>query len=75
MVSAESIQKTLESRFTTSEVNVLDMTGGGDHFQVEVVSAAFQGKSLLEQHRMVYAALGRDVGVAIHALALKTRAA
>lgn len=45
---------------------------GDDHFEMEVVSAAFAGKSRIAQHKMVYAALGDHMREAIHALALKT---
>lgn len=47
----------------------------GQHFEAEVVCADFAGKSLLQQHRMVYLALGEKIGREIHALRLKTRAA
>ena len=47
----------------------------GQHFEAEVVCAAFAGKKPLEQHRMVYATLGDKMGRDIHALRLKTRAA
>jgi acid stress-induced BolA-like protein IbaG/YrbA len=47
----------------------------GQHFEAEVVCPAFAGKKLLEQHRMVYLALGEKMGRDIHALRLKTRAA
>ena len=45
---------------------------GDDHFEMEVVAAAFAGKSRIAQHQMVYAALGDHMREAIHALALKT---
>jgi len=45
---------------------------GGGHFQVTLVAAAFEGKSLVEQHRLVYAALQPQMGGEIHALALQT---
>jgi len=45
---------------------------GDDHFEMEVVSASFAGKSRVRQHQMVYAALGEHMKAAIHALALKT---
>ncbi|HUS25125.1 MAG TPA: BolA/IbaG family iron-sulfur metabolism protein [Candidatus Binatia bacterium] len=45
----------------------------GQHFEAEVVSPAFTGKSLLQQHRMVYATLGDRMGRDIHALKLKTK--
>jgi acid stress-induced BolA-like protein IbaG/YrbA len=47
----------------------------GHHFEAEVVCPAFAGRKLLEQHRMVYLALGEKMGRDIHALRLKTRAA
>ncbi len=46
---------------------------GGGHFEVDIVAAAFTGRPLLEQHRLVYAALGPLIGNAVHALALRTR--
>ena len=49
-------------------------TSGGGHFKVTIVSAAFAGRSLLEQHRLVYDALLGMIGSRIHALALKTSA-
>ncbi len=49
------------------------MTGGGDHFQVIVVSPEFEGKRLVQQHQIVYKALEKVLdGDAIHALAIKT---
>jgi len=56
------------------ELNVVDRTGGGDHFQVSVVSPRFNGLSLVEQHRLVYDALAAplDDGT-IHELRITTR--
>jgi stress-induced morphogen len=52
---------------------VHDYTGTGDHFEVRVVAPAFEGKSRVQRHQMVYAALGSAVdGQTIHALALQT---
>ncbi|MFQ5581985.1 MAG: BolA/IbaG family iron-sulfur metabolism protein [Mariprofundaceae bacterium] len=47
---------------------------GDDHFEMEVVSPVFAGKSRVAQHQLVYDALGKHIHGAIHALALKTRA-
>jgi stress-induced morphogen len=56
------------------ELAVLDRTGGGDHFQVTVVSPRFKGLSLIEQHRLVYAALeGPMADGTIHELRITTR--
>ena len=48
--------------------------GGETHFRVEIVAAAFQGKSRLERQRLVYAALKEEMSEQIHALSLVTRA-
>lgn len=56
------------------EVSVEDRTGGGDHFQVTVVSQRFNGLALIEQHRLVYEALAEPMADgAIHELRVKTR--
>jgi stress-induced morphogen len=56
------------------ELAVLDRTGGGDHFQVTIVSPRFNGLSLVEQHRLVYAALeGPMADGTIHELRITTR--
>ena len=57
-----------------SELAVEDRTGGGDHFQVTIASARFDGLSLVEQHRLVYEALQAPLGDgSIHELRIKTR--
>lgn len=72
MFSAEVIKQAIEKAFPGANAEVRDTTGGGDHFELKVVSSAFTGKGLVDRHRMVYAALGPAVGNEIHALALKT---
>ena len=57
-----------------SEVDVIDRTGGGDHFQVTVVDAGFDGLPLVDQHRLVYDALAEPLGDGtIHELRITTR--
>ena len=57
-----------------SELDVLDRTGTGDHFQVTVASARFDGLPLIEQHRLVYDALEAPLADGtIHELRIKTR--
>ena len=56
------------------ELDVIDRTGGGDHFQVVVTSPSFQGLSLVEQHRLVYDALAEPLADGtIHELRIKTK--
>ena len=58
------------------ELAVVDRTGDGDHFHVTVVSERFNGLSLVDQHRLVYAALAEPLGDGtIHELRITTRAA
>ena len=73
MISPDEIKSTLEKALPASTIQIQDLTGGGDHFQVWIVSSFFEGKSLVDQHQMVYGALGDALGSErIHALALKT---
>jgi len=69
----EDIKQRIESAIAGAHAEVEDYSGSGDHFRATVTAAAFEGLSRIEQHRLVYAALGSDVGAAIHALALKTQ--
>jgi stress-induced morphogen len=71
MTKAELTEALLRA-FPESEVEVTDLTGTSDHYQARIVSDAFQGKSRIEQHRMVYTALGDAMKGAVHALALQT---
>lgn len=67
------IEAALQAHFPDVEVHCQDLTGTGDHWQVTVISAAFQGKPLLAQHRLVKDALGNHLkDGSIHALSLKT---
>jgi stress-induced morphogen len=68
------IRSRIEAALPGSRVTIRDLTGGGDHFEAVVVSELFSGKSLIEQHRMVYAPLRDVLGGVLHALALRTSA-
>jgi len=56
-MATDSLRAQLQAAFPDAEVSVEDRTGGGDHFQVIVASSAFNGLSLIEQHKLVNAAL------------------
>jgi stress-induced morphogen len=73
----DSLQSLLEYAFPeAAEVSVVDRTGGGDHFHVTVSSDRFDGLSLVEQHRLVYAALESPLADGtIHELRIKTKGA
>ena len=56
-------------------IDVVDRTGGGDHFHVTVISSAFEGLSLIEQHKLVYEALADPLADGtIHELRITTKA-
>jgi len=63
----------LLSAFPGADIDVKDLTGTQDHFEATIVAAQFAGKSRIEQHQMVYRALGDSMKADIHALALTTR--
>ena len=64
----------IQSGIQGAAVEVSDLTGTGDHFSAKVVAPGFIGKSMIQQHRMVYAALGDAMQGPIHALQLDTKA-
>ena len=72
-MTESELKSLIEAGIDDSTVQVRDMTGTMDHFDVEVVSPAFAGKSIIEQHKMVHAAVGEHLTTTIHALQIKTR--
>jgi stress-induced morphogen len=73
-MAVDRLRGLLEQAFPGSEVDVRDRTGGGDHFQVTVASARFDGLTLLEQHRLVNEALAGPLGDGtIHELRIRTK--
>ena len=73
-MAAADIERLIKERFPDALVSIDDLAGDGDHYAATVVSWAFRGKSRVEQHKMVYDALKGQMGGALHALALKTKA-
>jgi stress-induced morphogen len=75
-LNTSDVKSILTEAFPGASVEVSDMTGTSDHFQITVVSQAFAGKSLIDQHKMVFAVLDKHMadGNGIHAVKLKTRA-
>jgi acid stress-induced BolA-like protein IbaG/YrbA len=69
MVTPESIQQSIEAGLACEHVEVV---GDGQHFQALVVSAGFAGKSRVQRHQMVYAALGERMREEVHALSMQT---
>ena len=73
-MTRETLEGFLTEAFPEAEITLTDLAGDNDHWQAEIVSPQFKGKSRVAQHQMVYAALKGKMGGELHALALKTRA-
>jgi stress-induced morphogen len=71
-MSPDSVRSLLLAALPDAELELVDLTGTQDHYQARIVSQAFEGKTLIEQHQLVYRALGEAMHGPIHALALKT---
>ncbi|MCP5367173.1 MAG: BolA family transcriptional regulator [Hyphomicrobiales bacterium] len=71
---ADQIQALIKEAMPDAEIHIEDLRGDGDHYAARIVSESFRGKSRVQQHQMVYAALKGRMGGELHALALQTSA-
>ena len=74
-MKAEDIIQRIKDNLPSAEIKAYDMTGGGDHWQLTISAQEFQGLNLVEQHQLIYKALGEWMAGPIHALSLNTRVA
>ncbi len=72
-MEAAKIEQLIRESLPDAEVKITDLAGDGDHYSALVISSAFQGKSRVQQHQMVYNALQGKMGGELHALALQTQ--
>lgn len=73
MYSTEEIEQQLVRALPGAKIQVRDLTGTRDHFEATVIWKGFEGKSLLEQHRLVMEPLKEGLKEKIHALKIKTK--
>ena len=73
-MNAGDIERLIKEALPDAKVTIRDLAGDGDHYAAEVISASFKGKTRIQQHQMVYAALKGRMGGELHALALQTSA-
>ncbi len=73
-MTRDTLEGFLTEAFPEAEINLTDLAGDNDHWQAEIISEQFRGKTRVAQHQMVYAALKGTMGGELHALALKTKA-
>ncbi|AOG05225.1 MAG: BolA family transcriptional regulator [Bosea sp. (in: a-proteobacteria)] len=71
-MDAHDIEAMIKAALPDAIVEIKDLAGDGDHYAATVTSAAFKGKTRVQQHQMVYAALKGNMGGVLHALALTT---
>ena len=69
----KEIERLIKESLPDSLVDIQDIAGDGNHYSATVTSSIFNGKSKIEQHRIVYAALKGKMGNELHALAIKTK--
>ncbi|MGI8932459.1 MAG: BolA family protein [Phormidesmis sp.] len=73
MISPDQVKSMITTSLPDAEVAVQDLTGGGDHYQVAIISSAFEGLSLVKRHQLVYQSVAAAMtSEAIHALSLET---
>ncbi|MFL2540625.1 MAG: BolA family protein [Candidatus Latescibacterota bacterium] len=73
-MSAGDIEQMIKEAIPDANVRIDDLRGDGDHYAAFIISSAFKGKTRVQQHQMVYAALQGRMGNELHALALQTSA-
>ena len=71
-MSAGDIERMIRDHIPDAEVTIRDLAGDGDHYAATVIAESFRGKSRVQQHQLVYAALKGQMGGVLHALALQT---
>jgi stress-induced morphogen len=71
-MSADDIERLILRHIPDAEVTIRDLAGDGDHYAATVVAESFRGKTRVQQHQLVYAALKAEMGGVLHALALQT---
>jgi stress-induced morphogen len=72
VMDAAELERLIKAKLPDAQIEIRDLAGDGDHYAAHVVSAAFKGKTRVQQHQMVYEALGGRMGGTLHALALTT---
>ena len=73
-IKATEIERLIKQGIPDATVEITALADDDDHFAARVISSEFAGKSKVQQHQLVYKALGQTMGGALHALQLQTRA-
>lgn len=73
-MKATEIEELILKTFPNAKITIEDLRGDGDHYAAQIIAEEFKGKSRVQQHQMIYNAMGGRVGKELHALALNTSA-
>ena len=73
-MSSDELIRRIKETIPSAVIRAQDLTGGGDHWRLEVEAVEFNGLNMVEQHQLVYRALGEWMHGPIHALSLDTKA-
>ena len=73
-MTANEIEELILKTFPNAKVVIDDLRGDGDHYAAQIIAEEFKGKTRVQQHQMVYNAMGGKMGKELHALALNTSA-
>lgn len=73
-MAATEIEQLIKAAMPNAQVTIEDLRGDGDHYSAKIVAEEFRGKTRIQQHQLVYAALQGRMGGELHALALQTSA-
>lgn len=71
-MSSDEIIALITAGLPDAAVTITDLAGDGNHYRADIISPSFSGKSRIQQHQMVYEALGTKMGNELHALSLRT---
>ncbi|MDC0228133.1 BolA family transcriptional regulator [Alphaproteobacteria bacterium] len=73
-MKANEIEELILKTFPNAKIVIDDLRGDGDHYAAQIIAEEFKGKTRVQQHQMVYNAMGGKMGKELHALALNTSA-
>jgi len=71
-ISVDKLEGLLKGAFPNAKINITDLVGDQDHYQVEILSELFNNQTKVKQHQMVYQAIGDVMGGELHAMSIKT---
>ena len=71
-MTANEIEALILKTFPNAKIVIDDLRGDGDHYAAQIIAKEFKGKTRVQQHQMVYNAMGGKMGKELHALALNT---